>query len=75
LAFCAGRANLAEVAGNLCSIFRTETIRELTNTCITKWGPIGICIYVAGIFIRAIITIFVTVAEKTSGNAVAIPAS
>ena len=75
MAFCAGNANLAKVARNLCSIFRTETIRELTNTCITNWGPIGIGIYVAGIFIRAIFTICVTVAEKTSGNAVAISAS
>jgi hypothetical protein len=64
--------NPAEVTRNLCAILGTEAVRELANVAITWWGTIRVSIDIASVLIRTIITILVTVAEKTSSNAVAI---
>jgi hypothetical protein len=67
--------NPAEVTRNLCAILGTEAVRELANVAITWWGTIRVSIDIASVLIRTIITILVTVAEKTSCNAVTISAS
>lgn len=74
LASSACGTNLAEVTRNLCTILGAETVRELANVAITWWRTIGVSIDIASVLIRTIITILVTVAEKTSCNAVAISA-
>merc|ERR1711936_133262 len=65
----------AEVAGNLSSVLRAETVRKLAESFITRRSSVWIILTVTDVLIRAIITFPHSVTEEPLSNARPVSAS